>query len=838
MGWGVSTTMRRRSTPIGRAIHRCDTHRVNTGAGLWVRAELRRHWPALLLLAVLCGVVVAVVLTAVAGARRTTTAYDRFLDEGDASHADVLMMTGFHGRSDIDLGNGKTADDVMAELRSLPQVEALDRLVGLLLGPEGMDFFNVIVSLDGYAVNRPRVLDGRLPQGSDEVALSRRAAEVLGKRVGDAVELQGQDPRQFERFFVEGDTSVLQEEPEGPQVVLEVVGVVEGVGDIGRVDLADPYGIVTPELYDRYRDAIAQFGPGVVVRLRNGFRDVPGLRAEIQRLAGDSELVSVEDKRHGVDAVNNAVDVQALALLVFAGVAAAAGLVALGTAVTRQLGRSGADVQILGALGLTRRRCTVALGTVAAPVVTLGVVLGVVGAVAASPLLPMGLAGQAEPHPGLVFDAVALPLGALALAVVLTGIVGFSAWRTTRTMFTGRGDEGTRQNPSMVTRLISKAGVGAVGATGLTLAFEPGSPTRPVPTRAALTAAVLATAGVAAVLVFGASLANVVAKPELSGFPWHAAATGGSSSEDASETVATAVDDPAVDAVTVTEVSETTVAGERTQLLGTRAAKGSVGLTIVEGRAPTTPDEVAVGPKTLKRLGKDHTDQIELATEGGGARSYRIVGTAIFPTVISHTDYDNGIWLTDQGFSGLQAPQGDAVVLTSAVVLIRVAPGADVGQKRGELEELGFDFEAAGGPAKVANLDEVKGFPQALAVFVALLGLVTVGHALALSPRRRRGELAVLRTLGFVRRQLGATLAVQATAVTAVGLVLGLPIGIAAGRGVWGLVANSLSVVPHPVVPPSILLVAPAAMVVANLMAVLPARRAASVRPAEILRAE
>ncbi|HEV2071452.1 MAG TPA: hypothetical protein VGR26_16815, partial [Acidimicrobiales bacterium] len=55
----------------------------------------------------------------------------------------------------------------------------------------------------------------------------------------------------------------------------------------------------------------------------------------------------------------------------------------------------------------------------------------------------------------------------------------------------------------------------------------------------------------------------------------------------------------------------------------------------------------------------------------------------------------------------------------------------------------------------MANLDEVKEFPQALAVFVALLGLVTVGHALALSPRRRRRELAVLRTLGFVRRQLG-----------------------------------------------------------------------------------
>lgn len=794
-----------------------------------MRAELRRHWPALLLLAVLCGVVVAVVLAAVAGARRTTTAYDRFLDEVDAAHADVQMMAGLRGRSDVDLGNGKTADDVIAELRHLPQVEALDRGAAMLLVPEGMDF-STYVSLDGYAVDRPRLLDGRLPQGLDELALSRQAAEVLDKRVGDSLELQGHDPRQFERFFLEGDTSVLQEEPEGPRLVLRVVGVVEGAGDIGRVDLSGPYGVVSPELHARYRDAVAQFGPVVVIRLRNGFQDVPGLRAEVQRLAGDSEFVSVEDNRPDVDAVNNALDVQAVALLVFAGVAGAAGLVALGTAVTRQLERSGADVQVLGALGLTRRQRTVALATVASPVVVLGVMLGFAGAVAASPVLPMGLAGRAEPHPGLAFDAVALSLGGLALGVVLAGIVVLGAWRATRSTVAGRGDAAASQRPSLVARWISRAGVGAVGATGLRLAFERGAPTRPVPTHAALTAAVLATAGVAAVLVFGASVANLVAKPELSGFPWHAAATAGESSEDASETVATVVGDPAVDAVTVAEVSETTVAGERTQLLGTQAAEGSVGLTVVEGRAPAAPDEVAVGPKTLARLGNGE-DHLELATEDGGTRRYRVVGTADFP-VLSYTDYDNGIWLTQEGLSGLQAPQG------SAAVLIRLAPGADTDEKRAELEELGFDFENSEGPAKVANLDEVRGFPQALAVFLAVLGLVTVGHALASSPRRRRGELAVLRTLGFVRRQLGATLAVQATAVTAVGLVVGLPIGIAAGRGVWGIVATGLSVVRQPVVPASILLLAPAAIVVANLMAVLPARRAASVRPAEILRTE
>jgi ABC-type lipoprotein release transport system permease subunit len=96
----------------------------------------------------------------------------------------------------------------------------------------------------------------------------------------------------------------------------------------------------------------------------------------------------------------------------------------------------------------------------------------------------------------------------------------------------------------------------------------------------------------------------------------------------------------------------------------------------------------------------------------------------------------------------------------------------------------------------------------------------------------------VLRVFGFVRSQVGTALAVQATAVSAVGVVVGVPLGVAAGRTVWGQVAHALSVVPRPVVPASVLLVAIAAIVDANLMAALPARRAANIRPAEVLRAE
>ena len=803
---------------------------MGLSSGLWVRVELRRRRRALLALSVLCAFVFAVALTAVAGARRTTTAYARFSEQVNGAHADVQMIAGLRGRSDIDLGNGTTAEDVIAALRRLPQVEALSRGAALQLGPDGIDFYTA-VSVEDRTVNRFRLVDGRLPEGLDEVALSRGAAKVLQKGVGDEIEMQGTDPRQAERLMMEGDTSVLQEAPDGPRFVFRVAGVVEGGGDIGSVDLSGPYGVASAEFYARHRDAIAQFGPVVEVRLRNGFDDVPALRAEVERLTGGSEYVSVEDNTIEVDSVNDAVDTQALALLLFAVIAAAAGLVGVGTAVTRQLTASGADAQILRALGLTRWQRTAAFATVASPVIIVGVALGFLGAVAASPLLPMGLAGRAEPNPGLAFDAVALPLGAIVLALVLASIIGVSAWDASRTDGARERDRSVRQDLGLVNRWVSMAGLGAVGATGLRLAFDPGPRTKPAPTRAALTAAIFATGAVSGVLVLGASLANVVAKPSLSGFPWDAVAGGGSSVEDAGETVDKLMGDPDVAAVTVGYVSETTVEGERTQVLATQLAKGGVGLTLLDGRAPFAPDEVAVGPKTLKRLPERGANPLELSTEDGGTRSYRIVGTAALP-ILNYPDYDDGIWMPLEALTELAVASGNSVVL------VTLADGVDVGAKRSELEELGFDFESTGAPARVANLDDVDGFPQALAAFLAVLGLVTVGHALVTSPRRRRRELAVLRTLGLVRRQVGATLAVQATAVSAVGLLVGLPIGIAGGRTLWGLVANGMSVVSQPVVPLSVLLVAPVALVVANLMAVLPARRAAGIRPAEILRAE
>jgi ABC-type lipoprotein release transport system permease subunit len=119
------------------------------------------------------------------------------------------------------------------------------------------------------------------------------------------------------------------------------------------------------------------------------------------------------------------------------------------------------------------------------------------------------------------------------------------------------------------------------------------------------------------------------------------------------------------------------------------------------------------------------------------------------------------------------------------------------------------------------------------------IAAAALADALAIAIRRRRQHLAVLKTLGFDRRQVRATIAWQASTFAALGLLVGLPLGVALGRWAWTLFAEQIGVVPQPVTPlPLLLLVIPAAVLLANLVAFLPARAAARTPAASVLRAE
>jgi hypothetical protein len=131
-------------------------------------------------------------------------------------------------------------------------------------------------------------------------------------------------------------------------------------------------------------------------------------------------------------------------------------------------------------------------------------------------------------------------------------------------------------------------------------------------------------------------------------------------------------------------------------------------------------------------------------------------------------------------------------------------------------------------PAQIVNYRTVGSTPVILAVGLAAGAIVALGLTLAASVRRRRRDLALLKTLGFTQRQLAAAVAWQATVIAAIGLALGIPPGIVLGRQLWILFARNINAVPDPAVPVlSVLLVAIGALVFANLDAALPGLDAA-----------
>jgi predicted lysophospholipase L1 biosynthesis ABC-type transport system permease subunit len=343
---------------------------------------------------------------------------------------------------------------------------------------------------------------------------------------------------------------------------------------------------------------------------------------------------------------------------------------------------------------------------------------------------------------------------------------------------------------------------------------------------------------VVAVLVFSSGLHHVVTTPERYGWTWDLVGYDESanppSGRDCGPIETRLTEDPAFAAVAAVCSAGIDVGGRSVTAWGFRQLRGSVQPEIVQGRAPSGLDEVALGADTLAALGRSVGDTVRI-TAGRGPKEFRIVGQAVTAGISDPAPIADGAVFTADALDGLRADGG------GWNFVVTLAPGAD----RDAAIRAQRKAAILGGPilptlpAEIDRVDQIRGLPVALAVFVAVIALVAVGLALVSSLRRRRRELAVLKTLGFSRRQIRATVAWQASTVAAVGLVIGIPLGLLVGAYVWHRVADELGVSTDrtwPVLAIAVLCVG--ALLAVNLIAALPARRAARTRPAVVLRSE
>ena len=202
-----------------------------------------------------------------------------------------------------------------------------------------------------------------------------------------------------------------------------------------------------------------------------------------------------------------------------------------------------------------------------------------------------------------------------------------------------------------------------------------------------------------------------------------------------------------------------------------------------------------------------------------------------------------GTSLTRSGFSGAgfirhagAFPDDSRAAVTVAAGRDPAVVGRDLGHRYPSQVSL---YSYPSRPGEVENLDGLSHFPWILAGFTALLGLAALENLLVTTLRRRRRELATLRTLGLTPGQTSRCIAWQSFSLTAVAVAVGAPLGLLAGARVWAVATRDIGVATdanHPAI--TIGAFALVALVLAVAISVPVGWRAARIRTAAALRSE
>jgi FtsX-like permease family/MacB-like periplasmic core domain len=506
----------------------------------------------------------------------------------------------------------------------------------------------------------------------------------------------------------------------------------------------------------------------------------------------------------------------------------------VGQGIARQVQLDAGDLPVLRAVGMTRSQLVAATLVRAGLVGAAGALLAVVLAVLASPLAPIGLAREAEVDPGVSVDVAVLALGGLGVLLTVPARAAVAAWWTTKATGGGAGAGQAPGQSSWVVDRVAGAGATASAVNGIRLALGSGRGDTAAPVRAAMAGAAIAVAAVIASLTFAASLDHLVGSPDLQGWNWDVVVGNPYDEIDISAKGGLLARNPSIAGYSLVEQpnEQLEVESATVPVLGMSPVKGTILPTVLDGREARAPDEVALGPATLRQLRRSLGDVVQVEGAAGRRRALRIVGEVLLPGLSSDATMTTGAVLTVDGLRTLLWRPNQFVV--------GYAPGTDQVAAYASLRrDFGPTVLRGLPPNEVENLRRVSSLPLLLAALLVTLGAATLGHLLVTVIRQRRRDLGVLKTIGFVRAQVAATVAWQATTLAAVALLVGLPLGVAAGRWAWLLVNQQLGSLAGPVIPATALLVTvPATVLVANLVAAVPARAAAATRPAAVLRSE
>ena len=799
--------------------------------GLWVRHDLRDRWATLVALSLLVALASGTVATAFAGAARGATALDRLLERTEGGYNALIPVN-----------PGITYD--WSQFDELPYVEARGGLaitpnvqaVDLHLTPSG-DWLTTAGDSSWFrSIDRPVVFEGRAydPDTPDELMITPEFADANHVGVGDDVRVQlptGEQARRAIRTFHN------VQDPAGPIVAWHVVGIVRSTWLTPEKSSPDGKAAVSPATLRRYSAnllggrTVDQMTMGAVFRL-SGRSDVARLTEDARRISGrtDVDVWDLETKYY--QPARDSMVFEGRTLAAFGLVALVAGSFLVGGLIARTAAAATERLAPGPAVGMAPRQVATAAALPAVLAATVGAALGAAGSWVASGWFPIGSARQYEPEPGRHVDWLVLSVAMVGTSAFCAGVALVAAWRRST-----RAGRDRAQRVSKVATWFAQVSAPVPVVLGTRLALEPRRGRDAVPVRPAQVGAVAAAAGTVAALVFAHGIDDALANPERFGQIQQAEAFVGFTGQDyvnvdrlRRQVAALGYVDGVLDA----RQGNATADDDRVSLIVYSGDAGSKAMqpVLTDGRAPAGPDEIMLGSRTAEALGVSVGQSVTL-TGAAATRTLTVVGTGFLPPG-AHNGYTDGGWVTGSGYPLLF---GDDFHFHLVLVHSDTLDGATLMSRL--RADTGTAFNAPNPVDAIDNLRSVRRFPAALAAFLALLGVGVVGNALVLVVRRRQGELAVVRALGMTGAEAAATVAVQALTFVAVGLVYGMPLGLVLGRALWRAVAETLPL--QFVAPTSLsaaLWVAGASVGLTSVLAILPARRAARIPLAAVLRAE
>ncbi|MGH9273094.1 MAG: FtsX-like permease family protein [Acidimicrobiales bacterium] len=809
-------------------------------AALRARVLLRNNVGSTLALALIAGLAAAVPVAAWAAASQTERALPDFVERIDPPDASVFFCPqelGSLADVDPDSPTGRSAQEACARHDQLPERDQLAAMpetasalrmtgvVGQIQTGEGRDIALIYVRLDpgeprpdgpGELIEGRWFRDGRL----DELVVSEAVAAPRHIEVGTTAKFT---PYLMTQADCAGEGSC---EPAGEPGEVTVVGIVRQASDLAA-NTTDSGAMFLPAAWwDRFGgDDPFRYGIGSQVWANPGVTPEQLEAAIDRRFPGRAFFESpLPDE---VDTLDEAIGYEARAAQAFAAVAGLAALVFVGQAIVRQARREATDLPIFMALGAGRRAAIASTLLRSAVTTILAALTATIAVYLGSPIGPVGVARRAQTG-SRQLDVPILLVGLAALATTICALGAAPAWSA---FVPGR--RGRTDRPSIISRWAAGL-LAPTASTGVAAALP-----RPRSGGTPLGSAIVTTAGAAAAIVaavtLSASLASVLREPFSYGAVWDVAVGNiDSPATQASASAAVATTPGVIGAVGIYDgtafVDELAL-----PLVAFVPIPGVADFdpAIVNGRAPSRPGEIALGSNSMRELRVALGDEIRFVLQSSGHDRLRatVVGQAVL----------NNTFSLEAGTGGLVDP--DWIVPLAAgqpqQIAVRIDPEADRSAVLDALEQA-FPTTVVGPtpPTGVRNLARIDGIPALLASVIGALALAALAHALAVSVRARRLELAVLRCLGFTRRQVAASVAWQASTLGVVAAVVGVPFGLIVGRWGWSMLASDVGLTLGAVVEATTsLLVGVGVVAVALVLAILPGWRATRTRPAVALRA-